>query len=184
MNLNLRLEPNFEPLPARGKKPKKSIRRSSVFVLLVTVSISAYGGFLYWQKTKVLAETARLNTSIANVEKQIKTDQSNDTTNNFVSPDLTLKALDARTEWSELILQVKTLETGEVTFDNFTVSAAGTTSISGQARSMTAIKNLLKRLSENPQVVDPFIPTIELIDKPGPGFDTIKFELRLTFVPQ
>jgi hypothetical protein len=183
MDLNLNLDTDFDK-PIKPQKKRKQKKGSSNFlVFLIVAGIAAYGGWLYYQKTELLTEITRIQSSISTLETQITDSQNDDEKHNFVSPDLTLKAIDERTEWSELILAIKALETGEVTFSNFTVTAEGSTSITGTARSLTAVKNLLTRLQDNPQVIDPFIPNIELNEKIGPGRANVQFEILFNFIP-
>lgn len=183
MDLRFDLDSEFDKPQTTKKQRKNKFSGSNFFVVLVVVGISVYGGSLYYQKTELLTEMDRLQTSITTLETQIQDSQNDDEKHNFVSPDLTLKAIDERTEWSELILAIKAIETGEVIFTNFTVTSEGETSISGTARSLIAVKKLLTRLSDNPQIVDPFIPNIEINDKPGPGKSNVQFELFFTFIP-
>lgn len=182
MDLRFDIDSDFEPVSPK-KHSKKSWSVSSLLVVLVVLVVGAYGGLLYYQKTGLLTELDRLQTSINTLETQITGSQNDEEKQHFVSPDLTLKAIDERTEWSELILQIKALETGEVTFSYFTVTTDGETSIRGTARSLTAVKTMLTRLQNNPQIRDPFVPNIELSEKPGPGLVNVEFDLLFNFTP-
>lgn len=182
MDFDINIDSDFDT-KIRHKKPKRRVSRSTLLVIMGIVLIALYGFWLFRQKKDLQGQIARIKTSIETLEKQMDETQNGDQKNNFAAPEMVLKAIDHRTEWANLILQVKAFETQDIKFESFTVSAEGKTNITGFARSLTTVKNLLKQLQDDPNVVEAFIPTIKIVDEPEPNNANVSFDLLFTFKP-
>ena len=161
------------------KKHRKITTQNLLILIFFGISVSA--AVYLWIKTTQQSKTItqieavleKKDKAIATLDTFEKVDEKNQ------AQEILNRAQKYRIKWSEIYSEITRLENNEISFLSFSTGRDQKVSVSGVAKNMEAVAQLLETLKSNPRTEDPFIGSLS--ESEINGRKVYNFPLVFTF---